>query len=81
MGKPPYLTDDNKIRWHSSKSVRKEWLVFGWKTVFQLRSNNGAMGRMGGGWLWKLGILYGGTDIVLELFICTLRFTRAKATP
>ena len=41
--------------------------VYGWKSV-------PGMGRFGGGWRWKLGILVGKKQIALDLIVGSINF-------
>jgi hypothetical protein len=64
--------------WTASTAFRKQFNVGRWTWVIELKRNDGAMGRVGGGWGWKLGIdaSSSGTDFVVYLFIMSIRATR-----
>lgn len=64
--------------WHSSLAFRKEFSFGGWRVVAEMRNNDGCMGRLGGGWAWKLGILASDSSYVLELFVMSIRIWLPK---
>ena len=78
------ITTDGKVRWFSSVAFDRS-VTFGRLRVrATMRNGDGFMGRLGGGWLWKLGILAGRGEIVLELFVMSLRvqwLDAREATP
>jgi hypothetical protein len=45
------------------------------KINFRMTAGNGAMGRLGGGWSWKLGAMGSGNEVVLEVIAFSMRFT------
>lgn len=75
MKKPAYLTANNKIRWHASICFDKTGQIGRLKLHALMKAGDGFMGRLGGGWAWKLGILAARNEIVLELFVMNIRFT------
>jgi hypothetical protein len=64
-------------REHPPVEIRKEKTVFGFRFVFNWRSKNNLWGRFGGGWNWKFGFQAGGSSIIFDLLICSLRITKA----
>lgn len=44
----------------------------------QMRSNKNLMGRFGGGWRYSLGILIGGSTVILNCLVFTIRIERFK---
>ncbi len=76
--KPTCITDDGKARWHSDDLINWEWQRGRLKLQFHMRKNNGAMGRLGGGWLWKLGIDAARSGFVLYLFVAMFRCSWSK---
>lgn len=44
---------------------------YGWRSV-------PGMGRFGGGWQYKLGIQWGGSTVIVDLLVGTIRFTWEK---
>ena len=46
------------------------------EVVWQER--DGRNGRMGGGWLWKAGIMYSPGVLVLEFFVISIRIAKMK---
>jgi hypothetical protein len=66
------------MNWHSSTAIRKELNLGRLRTVFQMKRADGCMGRLGGGWTWKLGAMGTSNELVLELFVCSIRFTLKK---
>jgi hypothetical protein len=40
------------------------------------RSKKNLWGRFGGGWNWKLGLQAGGSTIILDCLVFTLRFSK-----
>lgn len=67
------MTEDGKIRWHSDELInwQRQWGRI--KVSFRMRKNNGAMGRMGGCWLWKFGIEVARGEVLFNLFVAVLR--------
>lgn len=57
--------------------VRKNWQICGIAIQYQWRSKNNLWGRFGGGWNWKLGFQAGGSTLIVDLLVCSLRFARA----
>jgi hypothetical protein len=74
MKKPKFITDDNKIRWHSDEAINREWRLGRLKINLRMTSGNGVMGRLGGGWAWKLGMMGSGSEVCMEIVFFTLRF-------
>lgn len=75
MKQPIYLTDDNKIRWHSDTGIDRTWTLGRLQMRFRMSAGNGAMGRLGGGWAWKLGAMGSRNEIVIEVLVFSIRFT------
>lgn len=48
---------DNTLRRHSDEAIDKRWNVGRLQIPFRMTAGNGAMGRLGGGWAWKLGAM------------------------
>lgn len=69
-----YITSDNKIRWHSDVTIHKVWNISRLRITFRMTAGNGFMGRLGGGWSWKLGAMGTGNEICLELIFFSIRF-------
>jgi len=63
--------------WRSSHYFDKRWQWSRIKIRFDMRRNDGFMGRFGGGWDWKLGIQastpnkYGWT-VIISLLVASL---------
>lgn len=80
MKKPPFITEEGQLRWHSTDAFNWKRSIGRLHVHANMRRTDGAMGRMGGGWLWKFGVLAARTEIVLELFVMTVRLRwNAKA--
>ena len=45
---------------------------------YRRRSRNMHMGRFGGGWNWKLGVSVGGSTVVFDALIFSMRIDRVK---
>jgi hypothetical protein len=65
----------NPKSWHASLCFEKTITVRRLRVKATMRNGDGWMGRMGGGWVWKFGILAGRTEWVLELFVMSVRVT------
>lgn len=74
MKKLTYLTPDNKVRWHSEVAAQRTWRIGRFHATFRMTKGNGVMGRLGGGWAWKLGIMGARRELCMELLFFTLRF-------
>jgi len=48
-------------------------LPFNYKARFQQKSKNDAWGRFGGGWNWKVGAQCGGTTLIIDVFVMSIR--------
>lgn len=44
------------------------------RVKWEWRSKHCFWGRFGGGWNWKVGIQAGGSSMIVELLVCSLRF-------
>lgn len=53
-------------------NIRKEFKLFGRKTIFNWESPGG-FSRFGGGWDIECGIQFGGSSIIINLFFCYFR--------
>lgn len=73
MKNPSYITKDNKVRWHSDEVINKKWKFGRFEICLRMTAGNGFMGRLGGGWLWKLGAMGTKSEICLELIFFTIR--------
>jgi len=63
--------------------MARYWNVRGRKVTFKHRSPNAPMGRFGGGWQWELGVQAGGSTVIFNLLVCTVRinFKRSMRVP
>lgn len=52
----------------------RQWRFGALKVSLSIRSAKCPMGRFGGGWNWKLGIMVGGRTTILSLLVADLRF-------
>jgi len=66
------------MKWIGDYAIDKTINLFGWSCRFAMREAGAAMGRLGGGWNWQLGIMYYPGDIVFNLFIASIRIKRIK---
>lgn len=64
--------------WIATTAFEKQVTLGRLRVKARMAKGNGVMGRLGGGWAWKLGILAAKTDVVLELFVMSVRFTWMK---
>ena len=58
--------------------ITKQLSIGRLKIVFNWRSSKNLMGRFGGGWNWKVGIMIGGHSVILNLLVFSLRFSWNK---
>lgn len=42
------------------------------------RSRRSRMGRFGGGWQWKVGVMVGGRTVIISLLVLDIRIQAAK---
>lgn len=49
-----------------------------WKIVYTHNSPKRAWGRFGGGWNWKVGIMVGSQDLILECLVFYIRFGKRR---
>jgi hypothetical protein len=61
------------------KEVRRQWRVGHWRFSYSRRSSKNMWGRFGGGWNWKLGMDIGGSCVILNLLVSSLRIERVKS--
>lgn len=61
------------LKWHASVAFDKTAQIGRVRIRATMRKGDGVMGRLGGGWSWKLGILAAKTEIVLEIFVMSIR--------
>lgn len=73
-----WITPDGKLRFHSTVAFDKVWQIGRVRIRAFMREGDGLMGRLGGGWSWKLGILAGRTEVVFELFVMSVRIGWGK---
>ena len=60
------------------REIRKRLSIGRLEIVFNWRSRHNLWGRFGGGWQWVVGIEVGSTTVILNLLICSLRFSVKK---
>lgn len=70
----------NVKSWQASVAFCKQVRLGKWTLTAQLNNGDGVWGRLGGGWTWKLGILWSRTDVVLDLFVMSIRFQKDRVT-
>lgn len=58
--------------------IQREWQVGRMAIMFHWRSKKNLWGRFGGGWNWNLGFEAGGSTVILNLLICSLRINKVK---
>lgn len=61
-----------------TREIRREWNVGRFQIVFHWQSSKNLWGRFGGGWNWELGFQIGGSTVIVNLLICSLRFSRRR---
>lgn len=49
-----------------------------WRAVYSRRTRDEHMGRFGGGWQWEVGIQAGGTSVIVNLLVASIRFTNKR---
>lgn len=54
----------------------KEWELFGYRIKYQMRRSNNAWGRFGAGWDWVLGFQAGGSTLIINLLVCSIRISK-----
>lgn len=57
---------------------KAEWLIAGRKVQLHCRPTDSVWGRFGGGWNWEIGVQVGGSTVLVNLLVCSLRIDRAK---
>lgn len=60
------------------KSVSRAWRIGRWAIKYERRSKENLWGRFGGGWNWKVGIAIGGTTVILDLLVSSVRISRVS---
>ena len=58
------------------KGVNLSKVIVGQRVVFEWRPPTG-FGRFGGGWEVTLGIQAGGSEVIMNLGVCSVRISRA----
>ena len=59
---------------------RYEWSLGAWKFTLSQKSKTDFMGRFGGGWNWNLGFQLGGSTLIINYLVGTLRISKRKGT-
>jgi hypothetical protein len=67
-----------EIGWASKTINKKKFKIGKYKFAYERRDKSGVMGRFGGGWQYKLGIDIGGSTVILNLLVATLRIDHEK---
>ena len=60
-------------RWSSTTLVNKVWRNSRFVVAYEHKSNDGIIGRFGGGWNWKLGFQCSTGCIMIFLLVSSLR--------
>jgi hypothetical protein len=63
-----------KKSWFSTERIRKEWSIGRLRIYFLMHNDDGHMGRFGGGWNRKLGIALADSELLVDIWVATLRF-------
>lgn len=63
--------------WHSTR-IEKAFRIGRLKITFTYNRNDGCMGRCGGGWFYKFGIMGGKSEVCIELTWVTIRASWRK---
>ncbi len=63
------------------KEIKKSWQIGRLAVAFRWGSRTNLMGRFGGGWNWELGFQLGGTTIIFNLLVCSVRVSLTKPKP
>jgi hypothetical protein len=66
------------MTWHTKQFIEKNWTIRGCRIKFEWRDPKSPMGRFGGGWNWNVGVQVGGSTVILNLLVCSLRFDRKR---
>jgi len=59
--------------------IRRRWTIGALEIHFLWRSPKNFMGRFGGCWNWELGVQVGGSTVILNLLVFSLRFCKRAA--
>jgi hypothetical protein len=62
-----------------SGSVRREWAIAGYRVRYEHGSPRNAWGRFGGGWNWNVGVQVGGSTVIVNLLVASLRIDRRRS--
>jgi hypothetical protein len=54
--------------------VRREFRIGRLRAVYNRRSRKNLWGRFGGGWNWRIGVDIGGSTVIVNLLVASLRF-------
>ena len=54
--------------------VTRKFAIGKLRIVYNRRSKKNLWGRFGGGWNWKIGVDVGGSTVIINLFVCSIRF-------
>lgn len=60
------------------KRLRRTWHIGQLSITFEWRSKNNLWGRFGGGWDWALGVEVGGSTILFNLLVFSVRITQER---
>jgi len=60
------------------KEITRKFNLGNLRITFNWRSKSNLWGRFGGGWNWELGFVAGGSTLILNLLVFSLRFHWAK---
>ena len=58
---------------------RVRWRGVPYRVTYSRKSADEFMGRFGGGWQWKIGIMAGPSTVILDLFVASLAFRRVRS--
>lgn len=58
------------------KEIRRELRIGQWRLVYSRRSKENLWGRFGGGWNWKVGVQAGGSTVIIDLLVASVRIAR-----
>jgi len=65
--------------WFSPVIINKSWSFYRFKTTLRMTNGQGIMGRFGGGWNWKLGIMIGKKTVIFDIIILSIRIDYSQS--
>lgn len=60
------------------KGSSHAWTFGRWAIKYERRSKDNMWGRFGGGWNWKVGFQAGGSTVIIDLLVASIRISRVR---